>query len=152
MEITKCSFISLPTDLLLIITSSLPEEDADCLRLTCHHFYTFLPPPTHAQLCLHEGSISEKLSVCAGCTRLRPKFKFDPEMIRGNRLRLAGSGNRFWVECGERPPPGQHRYHRGASWEFERRYRMRCGTCTKVRDVWNSWNGNCAWRLEKQGG
>lgn len=58
------------------------------------------------------------LVACVGCVRLRRKDKFSPKMTKSRKSSGgAHAGNRFSIECGRRPLPGEYRYLRGCRWE-----------------------------------
>lgn len=131
------SLVALPTEMHLAIIEHLSLLDLHTLRLTNHYFYALIPPPTHADLLVIEQSRlirQKRFFACVGCTKLRPKAAFSPEMYKKkkNRPGQPGARERFCIECGRRPLPGPHRYKLGLQWKEDGVCFVRCVECENI--------------------
>ena len=142
-EPKKPSFINLPTELHLAVTTHLSLLDRYFLRLSCRHFYHLIQPPIVHDLVELEFSgwaRDRLLLTCGGCLRLRPSYCFSSDRAY---LPKSLCSRRFCLECGHRPLPGSHRYQEGDKWHETSaggspggggpRLMVRCRTCKCIQ-------------------
>lgn len=128
----KPTFITLPTELHLLITTHLPLLDKYTLRLTCRHFHHSISPPAVSDLVELESSNwarDKLLLACGGCLRLRYASEFSSDR---SYLPFSLRSRRFCLSCGHRPLPGSHRYQEGDKWHEEGSLMVRCRTCAGI--------------------
>lgn len=124
--------LTLPTEMQDSILTHLPFLDLHTLRMTNHYFYNLIPPPTHNDLLEAEKS-EIGLYACVGCMKLRRKECFSSNMTKKKKV-LGGleAHNRFCIECGRRPLPGEHQYTRGQRWDENGNPFVRCFKCQRT--------------------
>lgn len=118
-------FMTLPTELHLLIGANLSAWEARPLRVVNRYFLALFPPPTHAELLeleKTEYAKSKDLWACAACKKLR-KIDAFPRQITPPRKIPPGEteqSSRFCFDCGTRPRNGTEedwlKFEYGSRW------------------------------------
>ncbi|KAK1139917.1 hypothetical protein N8T08_011078 [Aspergillus melleus] len=115
---TPSLFMSLPTEIHLLILNLLLFPEVIHLKLTCTYFHTLIPRLNHNALIDAENTdfaAIQDIFACRYCLRLRPRSEFADRMVHRRRGRYGrDAGKRFCVDCGLKPRVGQPRYGPGA--------------------------------------
>ncbi|KAI9043940.1 F-box domain protein [Aspergillus affinis] len=130
-------FMSLPTELHLLILNLLLFPDLIHLKLTCTYFHTLIPPLSHSALIDAENTdlaVFKDVFACRYCLRLRPRSEFADRMLHRRRGRYGRDAhNRFCVDCGLQPRVGRPRYCPGAQIVMQGISYVICLTCHDFR-------------------